>query len=190
MEPGRYRARDLLRAPGLLSLSRVPLAASFPLLVHRTWAAMAVCVAAGVTDMLDGWVARRSGQVSATGSALDPICDKIFVLTVAITLVANERLSLAELAGLSTREIGELPLFVWFWLSPRARRVTPQANLAGKLTTVLQGGAVTWAILGVPGTRLWVLAAAAAGVVAAASYWKRALARPSGAKARPLDAHG
>jgi phosphatidylglycerophosphate synthase len=79
---GAYRARDLLRVPSLLSLARLPLAAAFVLLVDRPPVLVLVLVAAGVTDVLDGWYARRFDQVTATGAVVDPITDKLFVLTV------------------------------------------------------------------------------------------------------------
>ena len=90
---GRYDLRDLVRIPGLLSLSRVPLAVVFSFVVGRPVLALGVLVGAGLTDVLDGWYARRFGQVTATGAALDPITDKLFVLTVAITLVVTGQLS-------------------------------------------------------------------------------------------------
>ena len=76
--PGRFGARDLLPVPGLLSLARLPLAAAFPLVVSRPPAACAVPAAAACTDVLDGWWARRFGQVTATGAALDPLTDRTF----------------------------------------------------------------------------------------------------------------
>jgi cardiolipin synthase len=99
----RYRASDLLLPPAWLSLSRVLLAACFPLVVDVPLVALAVLILAGVSDVLDGWVARRYGLVTATGAALDPITDKLFVLTVAVTLVSSGHLSLGEVLLLSTR---------------------------------------------------------------------------------------
>jgi CDP-diacylglycerol--glycerol-3-phosphate 3-phosphatidyltransferase/cardiolipin synthase len=69
---GLYRARDLVRVPGLLTLMRVPLAAAFPFVLGRPLVALGVLAAAGLSDVLDGWYARRFGQVTPTGTALDP----------------------------------------------------------------------------------------------------------------------
>ncbi len=181
-----YRLRDLMLAPALISWVRLPLAACFPLVVGRPVAAVAVLLAAGFSDVLDGWVARRYGLVTPTGAALDPITDKLFVLTVAITLLVHEYLPLGGVLLLSTREIGELPLVVWLARSHTARAAranAPSANAGGKLATVLQFSAVSWALLRQPLLGLWVGAAAVAGVVAAIGYWRRALqnSRPSSA---------
>jgi cardiolipin synthase len=176
----RYRVRDLFVLPGLLSLSRVPLAAAFPFVLNRPAAAFAVLVIAGATDLLDGWVARRYGLVTATGAALDGITDKLFVLTIAITLVVSGLLPLEAVLLLSTRELGEAPLVAWFVLSPsaRARRTEhPSANVPGKVATALQFVAVALAVARAPATGYFVGVAAIAGAVAAVSYWRRALGR-------------
>jgi CDP-diacylglycerol--glycerol-3-phosphate 3-phosphatidyltransferase/cardiolipin synthase len=175
---GRYRFRDVFLAPGLLSLARVPLAIAFPFVVEETTWALVVLALAGVSDVLDGYCARRFGQATPTGAALDPITDKLFVLTVAVTLVVSGHFSLASVLLLSTREILELPLVVWFALSPRARSARaekPSANVFGKLATALQFGAVFSALLEWPITPIWVGTTAVAGVLAALSYWVRTL---------------
>lgn len=172
------RLRPLLSAPGLLSLSRIPLAACFALLVEVPAAAFAVLLIAGITDVLDGWLARRLGIVSPTGAVLDPITDKLFVLTVVVTLVVTDKLSVVDVLWLSTRELGELPLVVWFVLNRRARAARadhPSANLPGKLATLLQFVAIGWALFHGPHLGLWIGLVASAGVVAAVSYWRRAL---------------
>ena len=174
----QYRARDLFILPGLLSLSRIPLAVCFRLLVDRPVAAAVVLALAGLSDVLDGWIARRYRLVSATGMVLDPITDKLFVLTVAVTLVVRGHLSIGGVLLLSTREIGELPLVAWLVLSRSARSARaeqPSANIPGKFVTVLQFVAVCWAIFRGPLLGWWLAATAVAGVLAAISYWGRSL---------------
>ena len=176
-----FDPRDLLRIPGLLSLSRVPLAVGFPFVVNRPPVAFALLVVAGLTDVLDGWYARRFRQVTVTGSVLDPITDKLFVLTVAITLVATGHLSLFTVLLLSTREIGELPLVAWLASSRHARRARVEntgANVAGKVATALQFLSVSAALFRASHQSVLVGTTAIAGVLAAFTYWRRALARP------------
>jgi cardiolipin synthase len=179
---GRYDARDLVRVPGLLSLSRVPLAAAFPFAVGQPPLALGILIGAGLSDVLDGWYARRFGEATATGAALDPVTDKLFVLTVAITLVVTGQLTPLSVLLLSTREIGELPLVLWVALSPGARRARaeqPSANWVGKAATVLQFASVSAALFHASHQALWVDATAVTGVAAAFTYWRRALA-PTG----------
>jgi CDP-diacylglycerol---glycerol-3-phosphate 3-phosphatidyltransferase len=175
---GRYRLRDLVRVPGLLSLSRIPLAAAFPFTLNRPGLAFGILITAGVTDVLDGWYARRFGQVSATGSALDPTTDKIFVTMVAITLLVGGHLSAGEVLLLSTRELGELPLVLWLALSSDARRMRvehPTANVAGKTATAMQFASVSGALLRARHESLLVIGTAVVGGAAAFTYWLRAL---------------
>ena len=83
---GAYRAGDLLTVPGLLSLARVPLGLLFPFVVDP-WASLLVVATAGLSDMLDGWYARRFGKETATGALLDPLSDKFFVAAMVLTLL-------------------------------------------------------------------------------------------------------
>jgi cardiolipin synthase len=53
------------------------------------WCALAIYVAAAVTDYLDGWIARAWSQQSAIGRMLDPIADKLLVCALLLMLVAD-----------------------------------------------------------------------------------------------------
>jgi cardiolipin synthase len=175
---GVYRARDLWTVPGILSLSRVPLAVAFPFALPRPLLALFVVLAAGLSDVLDGWYARRFGQVTATGTAVDPVTDKLFVLTVAISMVQAGLLSPLDVLVLSTREVAEAPLVVWIATSRShrsARAKHPAANPPGKLATVFQFVAATAALFRLRYLPWLVAAAGLVGAVAAVVYWVRAL---------------
>jgi len=60
------------------------------------WVALVLFVAAGLTDWLDGYIARRENQVSTIGQFLDPIADKLLVSAVILFLVHN-----GQIGGLS-----------------------------------------------------------------------------------------
>lgn len=57
------------------------------------WLALVLFVAAGVTDWLDGYIARREQSVSMIGQFLDPIADKLLVASVILFLVHNGQIS-------------------------------------------------------------------------------------------------
>ena len=81
----------------ILTLGRLALLPLIILLffVPADWAAWSVLVlyiAGAVSDWLDGWVARAYNQTSDFGRFLDPIADKIFVVTVLLMLVATDRI--------------------------------------------------------------------------------------------------
>ena len=54
------------------------------------WVALAIFIAAGVTDILDGYLARMWGQQSSLGRMLDPIADKLLVASCLLMLAAEE----------------------------------------------------------------------------------------------------
>lgn len=184
---GAYRARDLLLPPSQLSLSRIPLAIAFTFVVDRPIWATVVLVLAGASDVLDGWWARRKNMVTSTGAAIDPATDKIFVLTVVITLVTRHYLDLASVVWMSMREIGEVPLVLWLLASEHARQTRREHARAlplGKLATTLQFVTVACALWRWEQTSILVTFTAVAGVLAAVGYWRlmlgsRALANPS-----------
>jgi cardiolipin synthase len=71
-----------------LTLLRMLLIPAFVILVvygHLGWA-LVVFVTAGVTDALDGLIARRSGQKTSLGAWLDPMADKLLLVTTFVVL--------------------------------------------------------------------------------------------------------
>jgi len=54
------------------------------------WGALSVLILAGITDLLDGWLARRLKQESDVGRLMDPVADKIFLCVAVIFLVARQ----------------------------------------------------------------------------------------------------
>jgi cardiolipin synthase (CMP-forming) len=69
----------------LLRLALVPVFALFLLYGWPGWA-LVTFVVAGVTDMFDGLIARRTGQMTTIGAWLDPMADKLLVATMFVIL--------------------------------------------------------------------------------------------------------
>jgi cardiolipin synthase (CMP-forming) len=167
-----------LLAPTLISLVRIPLAYAFISTLDKPWLAIAILVVAGLSDVIDGWVARRLQQATPTGAVVDGVLDKVFAAVIIGSLVASGHLSPLEAGLLGMRELGELPLVVW-WATHRpkrrARAEEPQANWLGKVATVLQFLAIG-AVLTQGAARGVLLASAAfAGIASAVCYWRREL---------------
>lgn len=77
-----------LNLPNLISLGRlllVPLAISL-ILDGRYWAAFWVFVVAGASDALDGFIAKRFDRRTRLGALLDPLADKVLLVSVYVTL--------------------------------------------------------------------------------------------------------
>ncbi len=82
----------LTSLPNLLTLCRIGVIPVLLLFLYLNqpwarWSALALFVLAGLTDYLDGYLARNRGQVSAIGRFLDPIADKLLVAAVILLLV-------------------------------------------------------------------------------------------------------
>ncbi|MBR0671940.1 CDP-alcohol phosphatidyltransferase family protein [Roseomonas soli] len=80
----------LFTLPNLITLGRlfaVP-AAVWLMLQHRLDYAFLVFVGAGISDAVDGWLARVRNARSALGALLDPIADKALLVSVYVTLAA------------------------------------------------------------------------------------------------------
>lgn len=175
---GQYRLRHAFLVPSLVSWLRLPLAALFVLTAHNARVALVVLVVAAATDMVDGWYARRFRQATATGAVIDGATDKVFMATVVVTLLVQDRVNLLGALQLATRELGELPLVIWWALHHdrrQARAEDPKANAIGKLCTIFQFAAVTGALTGANWRHLALAASALMGCLAAWSYWQREL---------------
>jgi len=78
----------IVTIPNLLTFLRmalIPLFASLLVYGHSDWA-LAVFIIAGVSDGIDGFVARRFNQESELGTILDPIADKLLMTTAFVIL--------------------------------------------------------------------------------------------------------
>jgi len=94
-------------------------------------AAMTLILLAGATDYLDGFFARRMGQVSDLGKILDPVADKIAVGVVAVILTVQGSVPVWFLAAVVARDLAILAAGVYL---TRKKSVVLQSNRLGKWT--------------------------------------------------------
>ena len=119
----------------LLRILLIPVFVS--LLVYRQRGpALAVFLAAAVTDLLDGYVARRRGSQSRLGAFLDPLADKLLLMASFVTLTWLKALPFWIAAVVISRDlilaIGALAIYIV------GARLTPRPTWAGKLATFFQ----------------------------------------------------
>jgi cardiolipin synthase len=181
-----------LSLPNVLTLVRIPLAALLWLAPGNAVYLFTMVALAAVTDMLDGRVARALrarrlargqdtgglGEAQAVGAWLDPLCDKIFVISAVCTVYVGWQPPLAVLALIGTRELLLVPLMMFYEVlgKPRQRRPLDfRASRVGKATTVAQFASIT-AVIVMP-SMIWPLAGMAclAGLVTAVVYTRRGL---------------
>jgi CDP-diacylglycerol--glycerol-3-phosphate 3-phosphatidyltransferase len=94
----RADASTNLNLPNFLTVVRILLIPVFVVLFvdptpDRSLIAAVVFVVAAVTDLLDGYLARRHSQITRLGRLLDPIADKLLVLSALILLVEFDRVN-------------------------------------------------------------------------------------------------
>jgi CDP-diacylglycerol--glycerol-3-phosphate 3-phosphatidyltransferase len=99
----------LARLPNALTILRLALIPVFVVLVieaggEASWAAGAVFGAAGITDQIDGWLARRWSVESNFGRLVDPLADRIIIDAAIILLWAYDRLPWPALALILARD--------------------------------------------------------------------------------------
>jgi CDP-diacylglycerol--glycerol-3-phosphate 3-phosphatidyltransferase len=115
------------------------------------WFALGFFVTAATTDGLDGWVARRFNQKSAFGAFIDPIADKLLLLTGVVTLSLVDwgapgwRLPLWFAVIVVLRDCIILGGIGYLWL--RRRKVGIAPHWTGKVCTVTQMFALGWVML-------------------------------------------
>jgi CDP-diacylglycerol--glycerol-3-phosphate 3-phosphatidyltransferase len=130
--------RDTLATlPNAISLSRLFLAALFPA-VHAHDLRLLILAAAGLTDFLDGWLARRRRQFSPFGALIDPFADRIFVLVAICTLLLEGQVTTLQYFIFILRDIATAGAFVIAKSVASLRSATFKARYSGKLATVLQ----------------------------------------------------
>ncbi len=131
------RAGDILNLPNVITFGRLCLVPFTVWLVLRnqTGVAFACFALAGVSDAVDGWLARRRGG-TALGAMLDPVADKLLLVCMFVTLAAVQILPdwLAILVVFRDLVIVGGILLMWQLAMPV--RIRPM--LVSKLNTALQ----------------------------------------------------
>lgn len=133
-----------LNLPTILTLSRIVLIPFFVISVyqHPVLGALIFGIAS-TTDFLDGYFARRSGQITRFGIILDPIADKFLIISALIVLVDMERLSALIAIILIVREF----LVTGLRVVALAKDIVIPAEIGGKLKITAQITAVLCLIL-------------------------------------------
>jgi CDP-diacylglycerol--glycerol-3-phosphate 3-phosphatidyltransferase len=88
----RERFWNLPNTITVLRTTAVPVLLMLPILGHSRSASVAIAwffIVAALTDLLDGWLARRGKQVTHIGKLLDPLADKLLVSTALIVLLVS-----------------------------------------------------------------------------------------------------
>jgi CDP-diacylglycerol--glycerol-3-phosphate 3-phosphatidyltransferase len=180
----RAVSAPLARLPNALTVVRLVLVPVFVALLvaadgGRSWPAAIVFGVAGITDQVDGWLARRWHVESEFGRIADPLADRLIIDAAVILLWLDDRLPWPALAVILARDV--LLVLGYKLLMPRGYELS--VNLLGKVATWLLYAALAFVMVTHAGADwpLWIFwtglalaAAAGAGyVVSAARYLTR-----------------
>jgi CDP-diacylglycerol--glycerol-3-phosphate 3-phosphatidyltransferase len=130
-------SRPLAQLPNALTVARLVLIPVFLLLMldadgGYSWPAAIVFGIAGITDQVDGWLARRWHVESAFGKIADPLADRLMIDAAVIALFLYDRLPLLALA-IPARDV----LLIAGYRLVVGRGYDFSVNLAGKAATWL-----------------------------------------------------
>lgn len=178
--PATRAGSDIVNLPNIVTVARlcaVPVAVWLALRGHLM-ATFFVCSAAGVSDALDGWLARRRGG-SALGAILDPLADKTLLVAMFLTLAVLGVLPVWLAVLTVARDVSIVAGLGVLWA--RSVRVRMRPFWISKVNTALQLLLVAVALLlrgfGLPGegvlqALIWVVAATT--LLSAAAYVRQA----------------
>ncbi|MEW6569894.1 MAG: CDP-diacylglycerol--glycerol-3-phosphate 3-phosphatidyltransferase [Nitrospirota bacterium] len=171
-----------LNLPIVITLSRIVLIPVFifTVYVHPLFGAF-IFILASLTDFLDGYLARRSGEITKFGIILDPIADKFLVISALIVLVDMARLPAWIAIVIVAREF----LVTGLRVVALSKDIVIPAELGGKLKTTTQIISIICLIIArsihpvdlydVGLVLIWIALALSiiSGVQYTASFWKK-----------------
>jgi CDP-diacylglycerol---glycerol-3-phosphate 3-phosphatidyltransferase len=144
-------AADALNIPNLLTMGRIVAIPWFvwlldtPTPVRGFWACIVFTLAA-ITDVLDGYLARKLGVVSVLGKFLDPLADKLIVMAALVWMAPMGRIAAWVVVLVLAREISVTGLRS----VAASEGVVISAGAEGKTKTALQMIGIVALVLGYP----------------------------------------
>jgi CDP-diacylglycerol--glycerol-3-phosphate 3-phosphatidyltransferase len=139
----------LITFPTLLTLLRIALVPVLVLFFYLPYpwsnlACVVIFVAAAITDIADGAIARKTGQTSRFGAFLDPVADKIMVSTALVLLVQRQETYQAWFAIAAAIIVGrEITISALReWMSEIGESALVSVSWVGKTKTIFQMTAI------------------------------------------------
>lgn len=122
--------------PNLISIFRGSLSLLF--FQEKTFLRLVAIVLAMISDVLDGFLARRFSKVSFLGAVIDPVMDRIFVFAAAFVLYFENSMSGMMILLMLSRDLAVFSFALYLIFSGKWKDYVPSSLLMGKATTALQ----------------------------------------------------
>jgi cardiolipin synthase len=151
--PAHATSSRIVTIPNLLSFLRILLApVVVGLIVHRptSRAGLVIFGAVAATDWVDGYVARRTGQVSDLGRILDPVADRLAIAAGLIALVVRGAFPLWAALPILVRDVAILAGGAVALLRAGVRIDVRFVGKAATFSLIVGIVAVSWSRLGLP----------------------------------------
>ena len=164
--------------PNILTIIRIILVPLYLFVFYtvgenRILYAGTIYILAGLTDVLDGRIARKYGMVSKTGAALDPLADKLMTFAILISFTSAKLIPSWVLLVIGIKEVlmilGGFILYLF-----KEKRVLP-SNKFGKIATVTFYAAILSIVFKVPSPtfiNLLIITTVALNILAFINYFK------------------
>ncbi|OAS14552.1 CDP-alcohol phosphatidyltransferase family protein [Paenibacillus oryzisoli] len=125
-----------MNIPNMLTISRFVLIPVYLVLFFNGYirTSFIILLVAGLTDILDGYIARTRKMITPMGVMLDPLADKCMMIAVILSLLISEMIPWQAALAMFIRDAGMIIGSAFFHF--RGKMTVP-ANVMGKLTTVL-----------------------------------------------------
>ena len=150
-----------LSLPNILTITRIALVPVFAVIYIVTdsfyWVAALLFAAAAFTDWLDGYLARKMGQTTRFGAFLDPVADKLIVVSALVLLIGNHNSLWLTLPGVIIigREIVISALREW--MAEMNRRGFVSVSWVARIKTTAQMVAIIVLLANPPDLLPWTI---------------------------------
>lgn len=150
--------KEMFNTSNLLSLLRLLLAIPF-IILFEYWnqpginqVIIFLVIFASITDILDGYFARKLNQITEFGKIIDPLADKIAMASVLIGILSNELLPFYYFVLIIFRDL--LILLGGIFIAKKTGIVLP-SNAVGKVTVMIIGIVILLTLLGISPNNLF-----------------------------------
>ncbi len=153
----KINKKEIFNSSNILSIVRLLMSIPF-IILFEYWEQPGIkqviiylVVFAGITDILDGYLARKLNQITEFGKIIDPLADKIAMAAVLIGILSNKLLPLYYFILIICRDL--LILLGGIFIAKKTGFILP-SNIIGKVTVIIIGIVILLALFGLNSNNL------------------------------------
>ncbi len=122
--------------PNILTTVRliiIPFFAYYMLMAENFWIAAVLFLISGITDVVDGWIARRYNMITDVGSVYDPLVDKLMQITAVVCLALKGTIPVWIICVVAVKEVSMIVVGIVLYI----KKIVVHSNWYGKAATVI-----------------------------------------------------